>query len=51
MTDAINKTLALLFEPGQVIGVSGIRLDDSMTIRNSDRPASVILRHSEGQEL
>jgi hypothetical protein len=27
----IHKMLALLFEPGQVIGVSGIKLDGAMT--------------------
>jgi hypothetical protein len=45
MTDAVKKTLVLLFEPGQVIGVSGIKLDDTMTKKfytDMDRAAAVI---------
>ena len=45
MTEDIKKTLSLLFEPGQVISVSGIKLDDTMTKKfytDMDRAAAVI---------
>lgn len=45
MTAAINNTLALLFEPGHVIGVSGIRLNDTMSKKfftDIDQAAAVI---------
>jgi hypothetical protein len=31
MMEEVEKTVALLFESGQVIGVSGIKLNDTMT--------------------
>jgi hypothetical protein len=45
MTQDIKKTLALLFEPGQVIAVSGIKLDGTMTKKfytDMDQAAAVI---------
>jgi hypothetical protein len=45
MTDVINKTLAQLFDPDQVIGVSGIRLNDTMSKKfftDLDKAAAVI---------
>ncbi|MGA8214952.1 MAG: hypothetical protein WB799_15250 [Candidatus Sulfotelmatobacter sp.] len=50
MTEDIRKTLALLFEPGQVIAVSGIKLDDTMSKKfytDMDQAASVIEKADE----
>ncbi|HXJ87786.1 MAG TPA: hypothetical protein VMS18_13275 [Candidatus Binatia bacterium] len=47
MTGAIYNTLALLFEPGQVVGVSGIRLNDTMSKKfytDLDLAAAIIER-------
>jgi len=54
MTDVINKSLALLFDPDQVIWVSAIRLNDTMSKRfftDLDKAAAVIKRHPEDWEL
>jgi hypothetical protein len=45
MTEEIKRTLSLLLEPGQVIGVSGIRLNDTMSkkfLPDIDKAAAVI---------
>ena len=45
MTDSIKKMLAQLFEPGQVIGVSGIKLNNTMSKKfftDVDNAAAVI---------
>jgi hypothetical protein len=54
MNGNVKKTLALPFEPGQVIGVSGIRPDGTLTKRSCtgmDKAAAVIERHPEDREL